>query len=132
VTTRDDDRCCAAEATGGAADVAIACSLDAGSMAARYDEWAAILSAAVARHRIDGGWAIRFRSDSSFVGRLADLAVREQQCCPFFAFALIVADGWVSFEARAPEAAAGLVDELFGVEPNSPSAPSFSAALDRS
>ena len=94
-------------------DVEIACSLSAADQAARLAAWADLLARALDRHRVDGGWRLAFPADPTLVGQLADIAVREQQCCRFFSFAILIDSGdRVALEARGPDAARPLLDEL--------------------
>jgi hypothetical protein len=94
-------------------DVEIACSLSAADQVARTAAWADLLAHALDRHRVEGGWRLAFPADPPLVGQLADLAVREQQCCAFFSFAIVINSGdQVDLEARAPDAARPLLDEL--------------------
>jgi DNA-binding transcriptional MerR regulator len=95
-------------------DVPIACTLGAGAMTQRVDEWAAVL--ATARRRLalgDGGLRVEFGADVD-VAELARLAVAEQQCCEFFSFALTVDSRGTALEIAAPEGADGIVTDLFG------------------
>lgn len=97
------------------AGVEIACSLDPQSLAERQREWQEIRDLADARTPIDGGVAATFAASPALAGRLADLAVREQQCCPFFTFRLMIGDRRsITLEIRAPAEARPLVEELLG------------------
>lgn len=97
-------------------NAAVACTLDARAVAGRLAEWAELLGHGLERRRIDGGWSIRFAADPSLIGRLADVAVREHECCAFFSFAIVVDGGsQIRFEARAPETAQPLLDELLNL-----------------
>lgn len=48
------------------------------------------------------------------IARIAELAVAEQQCCPFFDFRLHLDGPDLHLEVRAPAEAADLLAELFG------------------
>jgi hypothetical protein len=61
----------------------------------------------------DGGLRIEFPADVD-LGDLARLVGAEQRCCQFFAFAITVDHRGTALEVRAPEAAAGIVADLFG------------------
>jgi hypothetical protein len=65
--------------------VPIACSLDAGSLGERTDEWRALLASSVTSVETDHG-ALRLvlrDSDAALTAAVA-LAQREKECCPFF------------------------------------------------
>jgi MerR family transcriptional regulator, copper efflux regulator len=94
--------------------VPIACSLNGDEQLTRAAEWADVLSHAVSQVAIASGWTVRFPADSDLAGRLADLCVREQQCCPFFTFTLDVRAGGLGFTATAPPDAREIVADLFG------------------
>lgn len=89
-----------------------ACSLDADQLDEQVGEWESVLAHAVERTQIDGG--LRVRLDSVSAARVADLAEREQKCCAFFAFAVIIDASGVSLEVRAPAEARPILLELFG------------------
>jgi len=91
----------------------VACTLDPDAIVPRRAEWAAVLSGATRRRRVDGGLRIELGPDVD-LGDLARLIGAEQQCCAFFRFALLVDAGGTALEARAPDVAGGVVDELFG------------------
>jgi hypothetical protein len=94
--------------------VPIACSLDGADQAARGTEWADVLAAGTVQRTNDDGLTIGFAADPALAGRLADLAVREQQCCPFFAFSLDVRDGRLALTVMAPPQARDVVSRVFG------------------
>jgi hypothetical protein len=96
-------------------NTAVACTLDAAAVAGRLAEWAELLGRGVDHRRIEGGWSIGFAADPPLIGRLADVAVREHQCCAFFSFAIVVDGSQVRLEARAPETAQPLLDELLNL-----------------
>jgi DNA-binding transcriptional MerR regulator len=99
---------------------AIACTLDAGQMGSRVEEWSALLatddergSGVVARTAIDDGVRLRFGPGTD-VAELARLAAAEQDCCRFFRFTLAIDTGGVALEVRAPSGAIDVVTALFG------------------
>ena len=98
---------------GGAREVAIACTLEAGAMPDRLADWARVLEHATARVAIDGGLRIGLAPtvDLAEVGRLIGA---EQQCCAFFRFALTVDANGIVLDVRAPALAADIVTDLFG------------------
>ncbi len=91
----------------------MACSLGAADMAERAGEWTDMLSQATDRRPVSGGVSITFPAEAALIGRLADLAVREQRCCAFMTFAVIIAGGRVTLEVRAPREAWHLLPRLF-------------------
>lgn len=95
-------------------DPAIACTLSATDMSRQLDDWQVVLTHVIARRkRADG--ALRLSLDSAVpLGELTRLAVAEQRCCAFFAFAITVDDRGIALEVRAPEDATGVVTAVFG------------------
>jgi uncharacterized RmlC-like cupin family protein len=92
----------------------IACQLSAGERREREAQWSALLADAVSRDRYDGGVRIGFVAEPELAGRVAELAMREQKCCPFFRFTVDVSEGTLTLSVSAPPEAAALVDGLFG------------------
>ncbi len=91
----------------------IACTLDAGRLPDRIQEWRRLLAHVDGRVDIAGG--VRLHLDATTpMDRLAVLARAEQACCGFFAFAITVDDRGVALEVRAPTEALSLVDSLLG------------------
>jgi hypothetical protein len=69
----------------GPASPPLACALDAGSLAARVDEWRALVASSVVRVEA-GPSSVRLvlrDSDAALVAA-ADLGAREKACCAFF------------------------------------------------
>jgi MerR family transcriptional regulator, copper efflux regulator len=96
------------------APVPIACTLDAGEMPERLDDWRSVLGRVTGRTATeDGGLRLTFDPDAD-VAALAGLIAAEQGCCAFFAFALTVDQRGVALEVRAPEDAEPVVAALFG------------------
>ena len=96
-------------------DPAIACTLPAGEIDGRVEDWQLVLSHVTGRERTpDGG--LRLSLDGGVpLGELGRLAVAEQGCCPFFSFAITVDGQGVALEVRAPDDAADFVTAVFGV-----------------
>jgi len=92
---------------------AIVCTLSAGSVQSRLAEWGALLAHVERRERIDGGVRLGF-AVSVPVGELMRLVAAEQNCCPFFRFAITVDSRGVALEVRALEAARSIVESMFG------------------
>ncbi len=91
----------------------IACTLDAGAMPQRLDDWLRILERVEARDDIEGGLRLTFPREAD-VAALAQLVRSEQGCCSFFSFSLTVDGRGVGLEVRAPEPARDIVSALFG------------------
>jgi MerR family copper efflux transcriptional regulator len=94
-------------------DMAIACTLGAGEMSTRIDEWNAVLQGVTARHRLAGGLRLEFGPDAD-VTEIAHLAAAEQGCCRFFDFALILDSRGVALEVHAPPDGQAVLTALFG------------------
>lgn len=92
---------------------AIACTLPAGSWPGRLDEWNALLAHVERREHLDGGVRSVF-ARSVPAEELIRLVAAEQDCCPFFRFAITVESGGVALEVRAPADAQPLVESIFG------------------
>jgi len=95
----------------------IACTLAAGSMRTRYEEWMSLLGTDVtSRTAIDGGLRLDL-APTADVGEIARLAVAEQDCCRFFSFAVTIDGRGVGLEVTAPDDGRAVLTELFGVSP---------------
>jgi DNA-binding transcriptional MerR regulator len=94
-------------------DVPIACTLGAGEMTTRLDEWHALLAGVTARHALDDGLRLRFAPGSD-VAEIARLAAAEQGCCRFFDFALVIDGTGVALDVHAPADAQAVLAGLFG------------------
>lgn len=95
------------------ADVPVACTLGAGEMPGRLDEWENLLAGVTARQALDDGIRLEL-GDHSDVGEIARLAAAEQDCCRFFSFALVLDHRGVALEVHAPPDATDVVTALFG------------------
>ncbi len=101
---------------------AIACTLAAGEMTARLDEWKALLDderAMLRRVRdripLDDGIRLEFGPGTD-VSEIARLAIAEHGCCRFFSFAIVIDSRGTALEVHAPPEASDVVDALFGAE----------------
>lgn len=92
---------------------AIACTLSAGSMMGRLQEWQALLAHVERRERIDGGVRSVFAASVPMT-ELLRLVVAEQECCEFFRFAITVDGRGVALEVRAPDDAGAILVSVFG------------------
>ena len=97
----------------GDADVPIACTLGAGEMSGRVDEWIAVLDGVVVRLPLDDGVRLEF-GPTSDVTEIARLAAAEQECCRFFSFALVIDQRGAALEVHAPLDGRPVLDALFG------------------
>jgi hypothetical protein len=104
------------------ADVPIACTLPAGDMSARLDEWNELLAGkqdllqgVTARRALaDGGIRLEFGPGSD-VAEIARLAAAEQSCCRFFSFSLVIDIRGIALEVHAPTAGRPVLIALFGL-----------------
>jgi MerR family copper efflux transcriptional regulator len=94
--------------------VPIACSLPASELRGQLAAWETLLAQAVGRERLDGGVALRFAAAPELASSIAELAVREHACCPFFSFTMRVDSDGLGLEVRAPRDAQDVVSALFG------------------
>lgn len=88
----------------------IACSLTADGRDERAVQWRRLIDGA-RRQEIDGG--LRLTLPAEQAGAVAELAVVEQRCCPFFDFRLHLDGAVLHLDARAPAEGADLLAELF-------------------
>jgi MerR family transcriptional regulator, copper efflux regulator len=93
---------------------AIACTLSAGSMKGRLDDWQALLTHVERREWIDGGVRNVF-APSVPRDELIRLVAAEQDCCQFFQFMITVDTRGMALEVRAPEDARPILESMFGV-----------------
>jgi DNA-binding transcriptional MerR regulator len=89
----------------------VACSLSADVREERAGAWQALVSGA-RRVQIPGG--LRLTLPAERAGPGAELAVAEQECCPFLDFRLHLDGPVMHLEVRAPAEAAAVLAELFG------------------
>ena len=93
---------------------AIACTLSAGSMKGRIDDWQALLTHVERRGPIDGGIRSVF-AELVPTAELVRLVAAEQDCCQFFRFAITVDGRGIALEVRAPQDAQLIVESMFSV-----------------
>jgi Co/Zn/Cd efflux system component len=92
----------------------IACSLEAGGMAARVTDWEAALQDARDRTALgDDGVRVNLGPGVD-LERLAGLLAAESRCCPFLTFTLTVGPGGDRLDVRAPAEAHEFVTALVG------------------
>jgi MerR family transcriptional regulator, copper efflux regulator len=100
-----------------ASELPIACTLQSTAMPERIERWQAVLANVRARVRTADG-RLRLEMEHGVdLSELATLAVAEQQCCSFFAFAVTVDERGVALEVDAPDHAAEIVSAMFGTAP---------------
>jgi MerR family copper efflux transcriptional regulator len=97
----------------GASEAPIACTLGAGEVATRLDQWNALLRDVTARLLLDDGLRLEF-APTTDVTEIARLAAAEQGCCQFFTFALVIDGRGVALEVHAPPDSQPLITSLFG------------------
>lgn len=97
----------------GAGEPAIACTLSAGSIKGRIDDWQSLLAHVERREPIDAGIRSVF-AHTVPTDELIRLVAAEQDCCQFFGFAITVDTRGVALEVRAPGGAQPIVESMFG------------------
>ena len=95
------------------ASVPIACTLSTEEQPDRLTAWTDVLGRAVERESTGTGVRLRFDADPQLVSTIADLAVREAECCAFFAFTITVDGRGVWLAVDAPPDARPVLDTLF-------------------
>ena len=97
--------------------VPIACSLDAGEIGPRVDEWRRLLATGATgfTRPHPGRLEIELGDDRRGLATLMRLARLERQCCPFFGFTFLVGASRVALAIEAPPDAAGLLDGFAGL-----------------
>lgn len=96
------------------ATVAIACTLSSAEVIDRSAEWADLLDHVTDRQPTPAGVRLRLEADPRIVGRAADLAAREVDCCAFFSFTIGLGSGGAWLEVGAPPDGRPVLDALFG------------------
>jgi hypothetical protein len=91
----------------------LACTLDAGALPGRVEDWQAVLAHVSRREQIDDGLRLVFGSTVP-VDELMRLTAAEQSCCQFFAFAITVDARGIALEGAAPAEALPIVWSMFG------------------
>ncbi|MEU0022009.1 MULTISPECIES: heavy metal-responsive transcriptional regulator [Streptomyces] len=93
----------------------VACTLGGAELGERTQQWRRLVGKAERREEIDDGVRLSFPSGAELAGEVAALAAAEQGCCAFFDFRLHLTPTALQLEVRAPESAAGMLADLFGV-----------------
>jgi len=72
------------------------------------------VTAVTGAHRTTAEQAtFRLRPDPALAARVADLTVRETQCCSFFTFGLMASGGRLELTVAVPPAQTAVLDALF-------------------
>jgi hypothetical protein len=96
-----------------AGQLPIACSLDAGDLAAHRELMAALGRDALVGARVDGARAeLRFLARAGVRERVEELAEAERRCCAFLALQVRDGGGEVVLAIDAPPGAAPVLGEL--------------------
>lgn len=97
--------------------VPIACSLDAGELGARVDQWRQLLAAVATRtdRPHPGRLEIGLSDNDRGLAQLMRLARFERECCPFFGFTFLVGASSATLAIEAPPDAAALLDGFAGL-----------------
>ncbi|MGC4945062.1 MerR family DNA-binding protein [Streptomyces sp. DT224] len=93
----------------------VACTLGGAELGMRTQQWQRLVDKAEGREEIDDGIRLSFPVGADLAGEVAALAAAEQGCCAFFDFRLHLTPTALQLEVRAPESAAGMLADLFGV-----------------
>lgn len=91
----------------------IACTLAAGSINGRIQEWRSLLDHVAHREPFDGGVRCVF-AETVDANEMMRLVSAEQNCCQFFSFTITVDSRGVALEVRAPDEAAEIITSMFG------------------
>ncbi len=84
----------------------IACSLDAGSLVERVDEWRALVASSVVDVESGPTWVhLALHDSESALAAAASLGQREKQCCGFFDVAIDIGADRRVLSLRVPEGA---------------------------
>lgn len=96
------------------ADLPIACSLSAGGIEERQQEWSDLLVHVSTRSAApDGALRLTF-DDATPLEDLTRLVAAERDCCAFFAFTITIDADGLTLDVRAPAGAESMVTTLFG------------------
>jgi len=93
----------------------VACTLDGALMGDRIQEWRDLVAEAVAREPLPQGLRLTFPADPDLAARISRLAMDELDCCAFYSFTVDLSPRTLTLTIRAPDEAAGVLSELFGL-----------------
>ncbi|MFD4973207.1 heavy metal-responsive transcriptional regulator [Streptomyces sp. NPDC058424] len=93
----------------------VACTLGGTELGERTEQWRTLSGKAERRETIPDGLRLVFPVGADLAAEVAALAAAEQSCCAFFDFTLYLTADALHLDVRAPESAAGMLADLFGV-----------------
>ncbi|WP_405819506.1 heavy metal-responsive transcriptional regulator [Streptomyces sp. NBC_01390] len=93
----------------------VACTLGGAELGERTEQWRTLIARAERREDIPDGLRLTFPSRADLAAEVAALAAAEQGCCAFFDFTLHLTPDALQLDVHAPESAAGMLADLFGV-----------------
>ena len=93
--------------------VAIACTLEAGAIRGRMEDWQAVLAHVSRREEVRNGVRLVLEP-SAPLDELMRVTAAEHDCCQFFAFVITVDTRGIALEVTAPVEAQALVQSVFG------------------
>jgi DNA-binding transcriptional MerR regulator len=96
-------------------EVPVACTLGGAELGERTAQWQQLVGRAEGRQDIPDGVRLTFPAAPELVSEVAALAAAEQGCCAFFDFTLHLTPASLELSVRAPETAATMLADLFGV-----------------
>lgn len=96
-------------------EVPVACALSGAELGERTDQWQQLVSRAMDRQDIPDGVRLTFPAGPELISEVAALAAAEQGCCAFFDFTFHLTPDFLELSVRAPETAATMLADLFGV-----------------
>lgn len=96
-------------------DAPVACTLGGAELGERTEQWRELVGRAERHEDIPDGVRLVFPASAELAGEVAALAAAEQGCCAFFDFTLHLTPSALQLDVRAPEGAAGMLADLFGV-----------------
>jgi hypothetical protein len=87
-------------------DAPIACSLDAGALTERVEEWRALVGSSVRTLSADATTVrLELEGSDGALLRAAALGQREKACCPFFDVSVVLGAETRTLSLRVPEGA---------------------------
>ncbi len=96
------------------ADPAIVCTLSAGDVPDRIQNWQGVLGHVAHRDRTPDGGVRLVLDEAAPLDEVTRLAAAEQACCAFFEFAVTIDGRGVALEVRAPDEAHEILEAVFG------------------
>jgi hypothetical protein len=84
-------------------DIPIACTLDAGALADRRAEWAALRRFRTGERPTDATLTTTWRRDAGVEAELERLVAAERHCCPFLGLELTICDDSMTLVTSFPQ-----------------------------